>query len=720
MEKKVKQLFEYLLALRHLTSQPIRELKKYEKSWMIEELPVGNGCFLGGEGIDANAYLEVHQQIFKQDYPVFDRQLGRIFELLQFDYTKDGSVVCSVDELDEIMSHQYEQLQQRLNVENLEGHQVRLTQWEKFLTQSSDILVDSSVMKERIKEVPLYINECLNWYGEWIEEWKKWALNQKNKRQIQKLYDYFFQLRQMMKSEEESLEVMMGIGVLSYQLKNPIHHPMLVMKLELDFDAERGVAKLLPGVKGYQLDLEVLAGVEFANQQEIMQLKESVSGTMISPFNVSESEGILRQLVHYMHPNGLYLSQGDGEPMSRFPMIKQQSIIFVRKRSEALLKEDLQSTIEYLEDGGAIPKTIQAIIDVDGLQQTQAELKDWVGIGEQLLFPLPANEEQKDIARRLANNIAVTVQGPPGTGKSHTIVNLMAHLLAHGKRVLVTSEKDKALRVLMNKLPEEIQSLCVSFLGGDRQSLAQIEQSIKTISDGLATYDTRLLDKEIQVLSRQLDMVRRQMTITKNNIVRFKELDSKGQVWKDKICQPYEMAQLLAEQVDRFGWIKDKASMDAEPSLTEDQFVTLWELKGMLPAVHKDLAHLKLPALDRLMSMEEYRKLLSEEQSYFTRIKELTLMPKLYELEENRTFIDELSRQLNTLRQKLEKLNHPLEQRILEECLLNEERSLIWETVFNRLKEIIMKINEIEVSIVNDVVECDYYDHQKYETIMTS
>ena len=69
-------------------------------------------------------------------------------------------------------------------------------------------------------------------------------------------------------------------------------------------------------------------------------------------------------------------------------------------------------------------------------------------------------------------------------------------------------------------------------------------------------------------------------------------------------------------------------------------------------------------------------------------------MPKLYEFEENRTFIDELSEHLEPLRQKLEKLNDPLEQRILEECLLNEERSLVWETVFNRLQDIMMKVNE--------------------------
>ncbi len=718
MNQKVKQLFEYLLALRHLTSQPIRELKRYEKYWMLDELPVGEGCFLGGDGVDKDAYLEVHQQIFKNDYPSFDSELGRLLELLQFDYTKDGSVVCSVEELEGIMNQQYEQLQNKLNEEHT--HKVELTQWERFLIQYSEKFIELAEAQEKIKDANVHMLKYLKAYEQWIEEWKKWAQTQKQKRQTQKLYDYFFQLRQMMKSEEQSLEILMGIGMLTYQLKYPIHHPILIMRLELDFDAERGVAKLLPTSRGYQIDFEVLAGVDFANQQEIMQLKESISSSTINPFDSMDSEGILRQFIHYMHPNGLYLGENEPEPVSKFPMVKQQSVIFIRQRSEALLKEDLKSTIEYLEEGGTIPKTMQAIIDVNGLKQSQDEISDWSGIREQLLFPLPANEEQKDIARRLANNVAVTVQGPPGTGKSHTIINLIAHLLAHGKRVLVTSEKDKALRVLIDKLPEEIQSLCVSFLGGDRQSLVQIEQSIRVISEGLATYDTKLLEKEIQVLSRQLDMVKRQISITKNNMIRFKELDSKGQVWKDKVCQPYEMAQLVSEQAERFNWITDQVAMDTLAPISEDEFVRLWELKCTLPAHHLDLAQLKLPALNRLMSVEEYRKLLNEEQQYLTRINELKLMPKLYEFEENRTFIEELSRQLESLRQKLEKLNDPLEQRILEECLLNEERSLIWETVYNRLKDHIMKINECELTIVNDVIECEFYQHAKYENIISS
>ena len=51
----------------------------------------------------------------------------------------------------------------------------------------------------------------------------------------------------------------------------------------------------------------------------------------------------------------------------------------------------------------------------------------------------------------------VLVQGPPGTGKSQTIANLICHLLALGKKVLVTSHAARALTVLKNKIPEEIR-----------------------------------------------------------------------------------------------------------------------------------------------------------------------------------------------------------------------------------------------------------------------
>lgn len=72
---------------------------------------------------------------------------------------------------------------------------------------------------------------------------------------------------------------------------------------------------------------------------------------------------------------------------------------------------------------------------------------------QDIYFPLHANREQRRIVEAISRRRGVLVQGPPGTGKSHTIANLVCHLLASGKRVLITAETGRALNVLKEKLP---------------------------------------------------------------------------------------------------------------------------------------------------------------------------------------------------------------------------------------------------------------------------
>src|SRR5205814_2047410 len=128
---------------------------------------------------------------------------------------------------------------------------------------------------------------------------------------------------------------------------------------------------------------------------------------------------------------------------------------------------------------------------------------------ETILFSKPANAEQLEIARRLTKHPAVLVQGPPGTGKTHTIANLIGHLLAQGKSVLVTSEKPKALRVLREKVVEPLQPLCASILQDD--SRKQMESTIDAISERLARSDADKLEREAATLSQQRIEILRQL-----------------------------------------------------------------------------------------------------------------------------------------------------------------------------------------------------------------
>ena len=97
--------------------------------------------------------------------------------------------------------------------------------------------VDMTVSEalEKMSDIPHEVQTYLKTYEEWIEQWQEWAKIQKHKRQVQKLYDYFFQLRQTIKSEEKSLEIMMGIGMLTYQIKTSDSSPNLTNKIRIRF-----------------------------------------------------------------------------------------------------------------------------------------------------------------------------------------------------------------------------------------------------------------------------------------------------------------------------------------------------------------------------------------------------------------------------------------------------------------------------------------------------
>lgn len=130
---------------------------------------------------------------------------------------------------------------------------------------------------------------------------------------------------------------------------------------------------------------------------------------------------------------------------------------------------------------------------------------------EEIYFPLDANREQRRIVEAIRDHRGVLVQGPPGTGKSHTIANLVCHLLATGKRVLITAETGHALRVLKDKLPKEIQPLCVSLLGQGGDAFAELNAAVQEITSRQAAWSPGVHDERIAEIDRELDAKRRRL-----------------------------------------------------------------------------------------------------------------------------------------------------------------------------------------------------------------
>lgn len=101
--------------------------------------------------------------------------------------------------------------------------------------------------------------------------------------------------------------------------------------------------------------------------------------------------------------------------------------------------------------------------------------------------PRSADSSQLAAVMAAAAGHDFVLEGPPGTGKSQTITNIIAHCLAHGKRVLFVAEKRAALDVVHRRLREEgLEPFCLELHSnktGKADVLAQFDQSLKFITE---------------------------------------------------------------------------------------------------------------------------------------------------------------------------------------------------------------------------------------------
>lgn len=96
---------------------------------------------------------------------------------------------------------------------------------------------------------------------------------------------------------------------------------------------------------------------------------------------------------------------------------------------------------------------------------------------------LDTDSSQQDAILLAKRGASFVLQGPPGTGKSQTITNIIAELIADGKKVLFVSEKMAALEVVYKRLKQtELDHFCLtlhSHKAKRREILDQLQVSLK-------------------------------------------------------------------------------------------------------------------------------------------------------------------------------------------------------------------------------------------------
>ncbi len=596
VKRKIRQLYAFLKEANQLQFRPIRVLAEQPKFLRLDELP---------------------------DHPSV-----QIFRPVQVENTQDTP---------DILLRVTRPFMTRCPTPPASLHGWLLPNWDDpsrkaSLAESQNALqIDEEGHEQTVTHLFEDDEQRVADYRNWAARRNEWTPPELAARKAMQFFEVFYDIYSNIEKDGEQFELLVADGHLSWQTTSgndgpiKIDHPILLKRVELRFDA------YIPEFTLHETDREPeLYGGLFVDLKAVepaaLQLRKGeLEKSAYHPLGWDDTDAFLRAFIQTVSPlDGEFLEQpGDGTAEN--PRMWRAPVLLLRKRF-AGMGNAVDGIIENIDQRDAFTSS---------LAQITGTINEWTGSGlddgtgpnipsepthpeltdDDILLAKEANAEQIQIIRRLDRSGAVIVQGPPGTGKTHTIGNLIGHLLAQGKSILVTAHTAKALRVLRDKVPVVLQPLCVSVLGSDQGARQQLESSIGAITERL-TSDTG--DALLQKAEKLTDERRKLLKSVNEQTHRLREAlenEYREIIVGDKKFTPTDAARFVSANQSGHDWIPSSVKLGASIGLPEQDIVRLYALNCSFDATEEQDARLPLPEMAFLPSERQFEVMVSEHQN---------------------------------------------------------------------------------------------------------
>jgi len=446
---------------------------------------------------------------------------------------------------------------------------------------------------------------------------EEWAEKERPARAARRLFEELYEVYGRMEREAERQELVLGDGLLSWsRAGGAIRHPILIQRLSLNFDPQKAEFVLRQTEHPVELYSALFRAIPEVDGSVIGKCRQELEDLQLSLMDNEVTSGFLRRLVVQLSARGEFLGETPMGPDSESPRVARDPVLFLRSRTLGFAAA-LESILMDIRQRRDLPTSL---LNVAGIESLPAHRPGPNGaatapsINEQILLSKPANQEQIEIARRLDAYGCVLVQGPPGTGKTHTIANLIGHLLAQGKSILVTSHTAKALRVLREQVVPQLQPLCVSVLEGGGESRQQLEQSVAAIVERLASTDADALSRQGEAVAQRRRLLREDLEQQKRELQNARFDEYRDVVVAGKAYSPSEAArQIAASGAD--GWIPPPVSAGSPLPLTAGELIALYRTNVTLDAQDERDISGTLPKIDDLLPPTDFARLLADREA---------------------------------------------------------------------------------------------------------
>ena len=468
-----------------------------------------------------------------------------------------------------------------------------------------------------------------------LKDRKLWVEEQKKIEVVRNLFDTLYNKYLVLDRDSDILELVVANGLVKVPNED-IYYPILLKKVNFSIDTEKNIISITDASDNdfitQELYLNFLAEVENINLDKVFYLEDKIVENNIHPISKNDTiKDFFREFIHNLNSRAQFIEDLDKKNKESVITIEWKPILFIRKKDDGKV-EAINNIIKDIENGGEIPEYLSELVGVIGDEKRAIEQVP------DILFTKETNNEQIEIIKSLYSHRAVVVQGPPGTGKTHTIANLLGHFLAEGKNVLITSQTKKALDVLKEKIPTDIQDLCISMLDDDSSDLGN---SVESISEKLGYLNLENLKNEYKEIENQRNELKEDIKNIKRKIFNIKYQESHPIIYNNESITLREAGEFLRKNQRELDRIPGIVSSGIPcPINNEDlAFLKSGYKKSVSREEEKEI-ELGLNKVSDFWTLEEFKEMLENKKEIMSRL-DLLLKNKKYHINDNLFYVDD-------------------------------------------------------------------------------
>ena len=468
-----------------------------------------------------------------------------------------------------------------------------------------------------------------------LKDRKLWVEEQKKIEVVRNLFDTLYNKYLVLDRDSDTLELVVANGLVKVPNED-ICYPILLKKVNFSIDTEKNIISITDASDNdfitQELYLNFLAEVENINLDKVFYLEDKIVENNIHPISKNDTiKDFFREFIHNLNPRAQFIEDLDKNNKESVITIEWKPILFIRKKDDGKV-EAINNIIKDIENGGEIPEYLSELVGVIGSDKRAVEpIPD-------ILFTKETNNEQIEIIKSLYSHRAVVVQGPPGTGKTHTIANLLGHFLAEGKNVLITSQTKKALDVLKEKIPTDIQDLCISMLDDDSSDLGN---SVESISEKLGYLNLENLKNEYEEIENQRNELKEDIKNIKRKIFNIKYQESHPIIYNNESITLREAGEFLRKNQRELDRIPGIVSSGVTCPINNENlaFLKSGYKKSVSREEEKEI-ELGLNKVSDFWTLEEFKEMLENKKEIMSRL-DLLLKNKKYHINDNLFYVDD-------------------------------------------------------------------------------